>query len=150
MGWRDKLWGAVSKTRSEPTDSLLHGAFIDKTTLERIGRTGITRWISEASGPGGEMGEENHPQAWSAGRELATARYADRIRNFDPVPKTDAELVEVASGEVTALQTAIITYLRFEVNAGRFAADTLDKDALGTCCMSYGSTLVKLFQEHNR
>jgi hypothetical protein len=98
--FRRKVCETVAGTRGEPTDSPFHGAIVDPGTLKDISDTGIIDWIRKSPGVGDlEPTQENYPAAWQAGRELARARYAERLKAFDPIPRDDREAAHVALKE---------------------------------------------------
>lgn len=135
--WRRKAWRAVSRISSEPTDSLLYGAFISQNTLDNIKETDYIAWIREGAEPGGEVNEQGYPQAWRSGRELARARYAERLKNLEPIPRDSAGRTTACVREATALQGALIASLKFDVNEGGIGAEEVSSSAMQACYTSY-------------
>lgn len=73
MSWlRKKATRAASKGAPEPTDSPIFGAVIDPAVLREIDAAGPLSWMRKRPERDGlDMTEDNCPEAWAAGRELA-------------------------------------------------------------------------------
>ena len=149
MGFlKKKLVESVSRSSGEPTDSPMFGAFMDGETLKMVAESGIVSWACKRPGASAEVDEDHYPDAWRAGRELARGRYAQRLKNVDPIPKGDEATARVALHEGIALQSPLITSLQFAVKEGTFKADDADTGAIKACCISYTHQLRQLFTDH--
>lgn len=92
--------------------------------------------------------EENFPEAWAAGRELAKGAYARRLREAQPIPR-QPEAAKVAGLEAITLMNWIPIALRGPVDRGEVSADDLDtKGALSACVQGYAATALQLFRDH--
>jgi hypothetical protein len=150
MSWlRKKAARAASKGAAEPTDSPLFGATMDGDVLREIDATGPTSWMrARPEREGLEVTEENFPEAWAAGRELAKGAYARRLRDAQPIPRRP-EAAKVAGTEAIALMSWIPIVLRGHIQRDEVSADDLDtRGALAACVQGYAATALHLFNDH--
>jgi hypothetical protein len=149
MGFfRKKAARALSRGSVDPTDNLLFGAVVDPATIRTIEETDPSYWVRRRPDrTGAEAIEENYPEAWRAGRELASARYAERLRGGQPIPR-DNQGTLIAGHEGIALQNALSMTLQFDVNAGKLELADIDPTAVLAAITGYSITLRHLFIDH--
>lgn len=143
---RKRIGKAAAAAKREPTDSALFGATFDRQVFEAIRDAGAAAWVVPVRGL--EASEENYPAAWKCWARAGQIP----IRSSTSQAGTDTGRCRQSGQglhrEVPAMQGAIAIFLSGEIKKGELAADQLDQSAINACCMSFGFTLRRLFEEH--
>jgi hypothetical protein len=149
MGFRKKLSRAASRGAAEPTDNPFFGGIVDPGILREIDATNPVVWMHKRPEREGlDTTEANFPEAWAAGRELARAAYARRLREAQPIPRGD-EAMRIAGVQSLPLMTWVPLVVHEHVQRGEVRPEDIDtKEALATCLIGYALTLGHLYDDH--